>query len=189
MNPPAERHAPPDLPAQATAGARERAGCDAAGVVAVLLARGETVATAESLTGGLVVAALTGVPGASGAVRGGICVYHADVKHDLAGVDADALRSGAVTAQVAAQLAAGARERFSASWGIGTTGVAGPGPADGCPVGTVFVAVAGPGAGTGPGSAPVRCTGLSLSLTGDREAIRCATVRTVLDLLASRLGE
>ncbi|GAB3906185.1 hypothetical protein GCM10029964_102560 [Kibdelosporangium lantanae] len=91
-----------------------------AGVVAALRAREETVATAESLTAGLVTAALTSVPGASRVVRGGLVVYATDLKWGLAGVDPDLLAErGAVDPDVAAQLATGARDRCGATWGSG----------------------------------------------------------------------
>ena len=153
---------------------------DVAAVVAALRAADQTVATAESLTGGLVCATLVQVPGASLVVRGGVIAYQPDVKTRLLGVDADLIaREGTVNAQVAEQLAVGARERLGATWGLGTTGVAGPGPAEGQPAGTVHVAVAGPDG--------VRST--RLELTGDREAVRLGAVRGVLAELHYRLGK
>jgi nicotinamide-nucleotide amidase len=108
-----------------------------------LRALGTTVAVAESLTGGLLCAALTDTAGASRTVRGGLVVYATDLKSELAGVDADLLRRvGAVSPDVAAQLAAGVRARLGAGFGLAVTGVAGPDPQDGQPVGTVFAAVA-----------------------------------------------
>jgi nicotinamide-nucleotide amidase len=149
-------------------------------VIELLIARGETIATAESLTGGLVAAALTSVPGSSAAVRGGIVSYATDVKADLLGVPADLLeRHGAVHGAVAEAMAQGARERLGATTGVATTGVAGPDPAEGKPVGMVFVAVAGPGG----------LASRQLALTGDREAIRAATVESVLGLLLGSLQE
>lgn len=149
-------------------------------VVALLRARGESVATAESLTGGLVCATLVDVPGASDVVRGGIVAYAADVKTSLVDVPADLIdRVGTVHPEVAIALAVGARARLGAAWGLGTTGVAGPGPAEGHPAGTVFVAVAGP---DGDRATPV-------VLAGDRAAVRVGAVRAVLEELAARLGE
>jgi nicotinamide-nucleotide amidase len=136
------------------------------------------VAVAESLTGGLLTAALTGPAGASAAVRGGLVVYATELKAQLAGVPAPLLDAhGPVSPDVAAALAAGARDRLAATYGLSTTGVAGPDPQGGVPVGTVFVGVAGPGGGE------VR----RLALTGDRGAIRAATVRAALDLLLATL--
>ncbi len=115
-------------------------------VVAALLRSGATVASAESLTGGLVGAALTSVPGSSAAYRGGVVSYATDLKCQLLGVDAGLLAErGAVDPDVALAMARGARDRLGADFGVATTGVAGPDPQDGRPVGTVWVAVATPG--------------------------------------------
>jgi nicotinamide-nucleotide amidase len=151
---------------------------DVAGVVRALLARGETVATAESLTGGLVAATLVEIPGVSAVFRGGLVVYATDLKHALAGVPETLLTErGAVDPDVALALAAGARERCAADWGLATTGVAGPVPQDGKPVGLVYIAVAG------PSTAAVR----ELRLTGDRAQVRAASVTAVLNLLDQEL--
>lgn len=146
-------------------------------LIAHMRARGETVATAESLTAGLVAAVLTAVPGASAVVRGGLVVYATDLKWGLAGVDPDLLAArGAVDPDVAVQLATGARERCGATWGIGLTGVAGPDPQDGVAPGTVHVGIAGPAA--------VRVS--TITVTGDRHEVRAASVRAVVDLLTGR---
>ncbi len=151
----------------------------AAAVLAALEARGRTVAVAESLTGGLVVAGLTAVPGASRTVRGSVTAYATEVKRDVLGVDGRLLdECGAVDAEVARQMARGVRTLLTADWGIATTGVAGPDPQDGKAVGTVFVAVDGP-----DGSGSVR----ELSLDGDRTGIRTESVRAVLALLLREL--
>lgn len=114
-------------------------------LVAVLADRGETVATGESLTAGLVAATIAGVPGASAVLRGGLVVYTTDLKELLAGVPGELLgRVGAVAPETARALADGARTRCRATWGIGLTGVAGPASQEGKPVGTVYVGVAGP---------------------------------------------
>ncbi|WP_432495537.1 CinA family protein [Kineococcus gypseus] len=153
----------------------------AAAVVAALRAAGLSVATAESLTGGLVCATLVDVPGASAVVRGGVVAYATELKAALLGVDAARLaRSGPVDAEVARQMARGARERLGADVGLATTGVAGPGPADGHPAGTVFVAVA---ADALPGGAAAR----RLELAGDRAAVRRGAVEAVLADLAALL--
>jgi nicotinamide-nucleotide amidase len=147
-------------------------------LVARLTATGQTVATAESLTGGLVAARLTDVPGSSAVVRGGVVAYAIDVKAEVLGVDAELLADrGAVDAEVARQMAAGVRARLGSSYGLATTGVAGPGPAEGKPAGTVYVAVAG--------GQEVRARRLELS--GDRAQIRARTVDAVLELLAEFL--
>lgn len=153
---------------------------DLAGIIAALRAAQQTVATAESLTGGLVCAALVGVPGASHVVRGGVVGYQPDVKIGLLGVDPALIeREGTVHPRVAEQLAEGARSRLAATWGLGTTGVAGPGAAEGHAAGTVFVAVAGPDG--------VRARRLGLS--GDRDAVRRGAVHAVLADLHYRLGK
>ncbi|MEW2131588.1 nicotinamide-nucleotide amidohydrolase family protein [Streptomyces sp. NPDC005435] len=156
-------------------------------LVRLLTVSGETLAVAESLTGGLVAAEITAVPGASRVFRGSVTAYATELKHRLLGVDAALLeRRGAVDPQVAAQMAAGVRQALGADWGIATTGVAGPDPQDGNPVGTVFVAVAGP-AGKSPDSAPGGKVE-ALRLNGSRAEIRRESVRSVLALLLRELA-
>src|SRR5215475_3764471 len=107
-----------------------------------LRAGGQTVAVAESLTGGLVAAALTDVPGSSAAFRGGVVSYATDLKARLLGVNEEVLAEhGPVYAPVAASMAAGVRQRLRATVGVATTGVAGPDSQDGQPPGTVHIAV------------------------------------------------
>ena len=122
-----------------------------AGLIAALADRGVTVATAESLTGGLVCAALTAAPGSSAVVRGGVVAYDVAVKSQVLGVDADLLaRLGAVHPDVALQMARGVRRVVGADYGVATTGAAGPDPDPGgreggqTPPGRGFVAVCGP---------------------------------------------
>ncbi len=157
------------------------AAADAADLVAALVEAGQTVATAESLTAGLLSATIAGIPGASAVLRGGLIVYATDLKNSLAGVSADTLATdGPVAASTAEQLAVGARRRCGADWGIGLTGVAGPDPQDGKPVGTVFLGIAG------PQSTEV----LRLKLSGDRWTIRVGAVRAaVTELVRSVRGE
>ncbi|MEU9670093.1 nicotinamide-nucleotide amidohydrolase family protein [Streptomyces bobili] len=156
-------------------------------VVRLLTVRGETLAVAESLTGGLVAAEITSVPGASKAFRGSVTAYATSLKHELLGVDADLLAArGAVDAQVAAQMAAGVRRALGADWGIATTGVAGPDAQDGQPVGTVFVAVEGP-SGPDAGSASGGKVE-ALRLNGSRAEIRRESVRSVLAVLLRELA-
>jgi nicotinamide-nucleotide amidase len=148
--------------------------------IELLVPAGQTVAVAESLTGGLVAAALTSVPGSSAAVRGGIVAYATELKAELLGVPADLLaRHGPVHHEVAVAMATGVRQRLGATYGAATTGVAGPGPADGHPQGTVYLAVAGRS-----GVAEV-----GLRLPGDRQEVREQTVRSLLSLLVSALRE
>lgn len=139
---------------------------------------GATVGVAESLTGGLLCAALTETAGASATMRGGLVVYATDLKSALAGVrEALLAERGAVDPEVALALAHGARGRLGATFGVGVTGVAGPDMQDGQPVGTVFAAVAG------PHGEVVR----EHRLAGERGAIRAAAVQVCLDLLLAEL--
>lgn len=151
----------------------------AAEVVAALVARGATVAVAESLTGGLVVAELVSVPGASAVVRGGVVAYATELKHELLGVDAALLAErGAVDGDVARQMAAGVRARLAADLGVATTGVAGPDPQDGHAPGEVWIGVA-----DASGSRARR-----LDLAGDRDRIRRSTTAAALDELLAHLA-
>lgn len=149
-------------------------------LVELVQSHGATLATAESLTGGMVGATLTDVPGISAIYRGGLIVYATDLKVTLAGVPADLLADvGPVHPDTAAALATGVRERLGATYGLATTGVAGPDPQAGIEAGTVYVAVAGP--------ATVRVRKLALS--GDREAVRLGSVQAVLELAVELVAE
>ncbi|MEU5611347.1 CinA family protein [Streptomyces sparsogenes] len=151
----------------------------AAEALGLLEGRGETVAVAESLTGGLLAAELTAVPGASRSFRGSVTAYATELKREVLGVDGPLLAArGAVDPEVARQMARGVRRVLGADWGVATTGVAGPTPQDGQPVGTVHVAVAGPS-----GAA----TGAALHLAGDRAGIRGQTVEAAVKLLLREL--
>lgn len=142
-------------------------------LLAALSGAGRTLAVAESLTGGLVAAAVVEVPGASAVMRGGVVAYATDVKASVLGVDRDLLAArGAVDPDVAVAMAAGVRRLLGADVGLATTGVAGPGPQDGRAPGTVHVAVV---TADGP---QVR----SLRLPGDRAAVRAAATAAVLEL-------
>jgi nicotinamide-nucleotide amidase len=146
-----------------------------AAVHADLLELSATVAVAESLTGGLLSAALTDRPGSSSVFRGGLVVYATDLKASLAGVSTRLLAErGAVDPDVAIALAQGARTRLGATFGIGITGVAGPDPQDGKSVGTVFIGVAG----------PRQSTVAEHSFSGSRAAIRAAAVTAAGSALA-----
>ncbi|HSN10915.1 MAG TPA: nicotinamide-nucleotide amidohydrolase family protein [Propionibacteriaceae bacterium] len=146
-----------------------------ADVVARLVARGETVATCESLTGGLVLAELTTVAGSSAVVRGGLVTYATDLKTSLAGVPAELIaENGVVSLPVAEAMARGARVTCGATWGLGLTGVAGPDAVDGLPPGTVCIAVAGPDG----------VTSVQERFDGDRAAVRRRSVERSLQLLA-----
>lgn len=157
-------------------------GHPATSVIARLGALGVSVGTAESLTGGLVCAALVEVPGASAVVRGGVVSYATEVKRDVLGVPAGLLeRHGAVSRACAEAMAAGARRVLGVDWSVATTGVAGPDPSEGKPVGTVHVAVVGVVEGE-------QITAhRAFTLDGDRSAIRMATVTEALSLLHDTL--
>lgn len=149
--------------------------------VAALRERGRRIATAESLTGGLLCSTLVDVPGASDVVAGAVVAYDPSVKTGLLGVDPAVVeRYGTVDERTARAMAEAALRRVDgATVAVSTTGVAGPDPSEGHPAGTVFVAVA-----DAEGTVAQR-----LDLTGDRRAIREATVRAALSLLVARLGE
>jgi nicotinamide-nucleotide amidase len=152
----------------------------AADVIGSLTSRGQTLAVAESLTGGLVAGTLTSIPGSSAVFVGAVVAYATSLKAELLGVPADLLAEhGPVHAKVAAAMAAGVRDRLGATYGLATTGVAGPGPADGKPAGTVYVAVARSGQNAVHG----------LELSGDRRQVRVASVHAALSLLVSAIWE
>jgi nicotinamide-nucleotide amidase len=170
----------------AEVGGAEQGGADqsvAAQVVAELVRRRLTVSVAESLTGGLLAAALAGVPGVSAVLNGAVVAYNTALKHSLLGVDAELLAAhGAVHPDVAREMAIGVRHACAidgepAALGISTTGVAGPDPQDGQSVGTAFVGVAWDG-GTNV---------FALHLEGSRSAIREAVVSESLLQLSNLL--
>ncbi|GAA1747415.1 CinA family protein [Agromyces humatus] len=152
-------------------------------VIALLTRRGLRVAVAESLTGGLVAAAMTSVPGASVVVNGGVVAYDTAIKHSLLGVDLALLeREGAVHPEVARQMAEGARAALAvdgrpADLGVATTGVAGPDWQYGRAPGTVYLGIAD----------AEGAEAIALALDGDRGAIRAATVQALLDAVVTRL--
>ncbi|HET6672329.1 MAG TPA: CinA family protein [Agromyces sp.] len=156
---------------------------DAAALIRTLTDRDLTIATAESLTGGLLAAALVDVPGASVVFRGGIVAYATPVKSTLLGVDRDLLAErGPVDPEVARQMADGVRRACAVDGrptdlGIATTGVAGPDSQDGHPPGTVYIGVAM--------GDDVQST--TLELAGDRAEIRSATVSAAIDAALARL--
>jgi nicotinamide-nucleotide amidase len=170
--------------ARSTAAGPDSAGREARGlaeeILSTLLAASQTVAVAESLTGGLVSAALTDVPGASRAFRGGVVSYATDLKATLLGVSEEMLAvHGAVHPGVAAAMAGGVRARLGATYGVATTGVAGPEPQDGQKVGTAHIAV----------SAEDDTVVRTIALEGDRGRIRRLTVERTLAFLLGRIRE
>ncbi|WP_230421395.1 CinA family nicotinamide mononucleotide deamidase-related protein [Actinomadura soli] len=147
----------------------------------LLAERAATVATAESLTGGLIGAELTAMPGSSATFAGGMVTYATEAKHRLLGVPADLLaEEGAVHPDVAAAMAAGVRDALNATYGLAVTGVAGPDPQDGRPVGTIYIGVAGP-------ERSLTVVGPKLPVPGagpeSRAVIRRMTVVHALELL------
>jgi len=145
----------------------------------LLVQAGRTVAVAESITAGMIGAALTLPAGSSAAFRGGVIAYATELKHRLLAVPADLLeREGAVDPRVAAAMASGVRGLTGADYGLAVTGVAGPDPQDGKPVGTVHIAVSGPGD---------RLWHRDPVLSGDRAEIRLQVVRESVDLLCDVL--
>lgn len=155
-------------------------GSPAADLVRLLAARGQTLAVAESLTGGAVAAALVDVPGASAVLRGGVVAYATDLKAALLGVPADLLaREGAVHPDVATAMARGVRAGLGADWGVATTGVAGPDPQDGHPPGEFHVAVVGPGTERVRSAAPAG----DRTRAQVREAAREAALALLLDVI------
>lgn len=137
--------------------------------------RGKTLATAESLTGGGIGAALTGIPGSSAVYKGGIISYCDEVKAEILGVDPEILRTqGAVSAPVAQAMAEGARKLLKTDVAVSVTGLAGPGGDDfGHPVGTVFIGYA---------DGRVRRTEAH-HFTGGRDGIRQQTIQSALRLI------
>lgn len=152
-------------------------------IVAELASRGLTIAVAESLTGGLLVAELIRPAGASAVVLGGVVAYDTELKHTLLGVDEALLAEhGPVHPDVARQLARNVRDRLAvagrpANLGIATTGVAGPDPQGGQPPGTVYL-----GLSVGEGALVRR-----LTLSGSRDEIRARTVEEAIGWIAETL--
>ncbi|CAM2746549.1 CinA family protein [Actinomyces slackii] len=149
----------------------------AAGLLEAAARQDLRLAVAESLTGGQVAASLVAVPGASRVLMGGVVAYATRIKAEVLGVDAQRLeRTGPVDAVVAIQMAEGAARIMGAEVGLATTGVAGPGPADGHEAGQVHIAVVAPGASAHR----------ELRLAGDRDRVREGAVEAVL-LLAREM--
>lgn len=151
---------------------------DATEALVLLRARGVSLATVESLTGGRLAAAVTAVPGASASYLGGFVTYATELKESLVGVPHEVVeRYGVVSAECAAAMAQGCRETTGAGYAVATTGVAGPDAQEGRPVGTVFVGIAA--------AAGVRT--LSLELVGDRHQIQDRACREALSALCETL--
>ena len=171
-------HAGPEMePADLRRSARDEQVC---WILETLTARDQTLAVAESLTGGSLAARFVEVPGASSAFRGAVVAYAADLKTTLLGVSADLLATnGPVDPRVVAAMAEGVAVRLSATFGVATTGVAGPSPHGGIAPGTAYVAVARRG--------DTRVS--SLQLSGDRASVREQAADEALALLVQVLRE
>lgn len=152
----------------------------AAEILAELRSHGQTLAVAESLTGGALAKTLTEVPGSSSVFLGGVITYSIESKVDLLGLDPDEIAEhGVVSRHVAEAMAASVQTQFSSTWSIATTGVAGPGPHEGVAAGDAWIALSGP-------------TSHSLHLSlGDlgREKVRMSVVGRALELLSRILSE
>jgi nicotinamide-nucleotide amidase len=164
---------------------------DLAAVVGELLrGRGESVASAESCTGGWLGRRITAVSGSSDYYPGGVVSYSNPVKEQLLGVPAALLAEhGAVSEPVAVAMACGVRERLGATYGLGITGVAGPsGGSDAKPVGTVHLALAGPAADdAGSGGGSVLIEHRRVRFPGDRERVRWMSTQLALEMLRRHL--
>jgi nicotinamide-nucleotide amidase len=147
---------------------------DPADLHTALLARGETVGCAESLTGGELSALLSATPGASGTFSGGVVTYATELKRRLLGVTATEI----ISAECAVQMATGVRELLDVDWALATTGVAGPDLQEGQAAGTVFVGLAG--------RKSVKF--VRLALDGDRQAVRSGACTEALDLLLTEVS-
>jgi nicotinamide-nucleotide amidase len=147
-------------------------------VLDLLKARGETLAVAESMSGGLLASRLTAIPGASAAFMGGAIVYTVKAKAALLGLDPAWIRTvGSVSEACASAMAEAARQRLGATWGLGICGNAGPGTEGGAPVGTTFIVLAG------PDGRVVR----SPTLAGDRAEVQLRSTALALDLLRRQM--
>ncbi|HEV2453561.1 MAG TPA: CinA family protein [Verrucomicrobiae bacterium] len=153
----------------------------AAGIVRALTQSSQTLALAESCTGGFIANQITNIPGASMIFKGGVVAYSNEVKEQFLGVSAKTLRKhGAVSREVAAEMANGARKEFGADYAVAVTGIAGPtGGTKEKPTGTVFMAVAGE-----PGVVVERKLNRY-----SREKFKEATARQALELLKKQMHQ
>lgn len=147
-------------------------------LVTTLKRRGLTVAVAESLTGGWLCGALVSVPGSSEVLRGGVVAYTVEAKRILLGLEDDVLAAGVVSEPVAGAMALAVARILGADVGIGTTGVAGPAPHGGAPVGRVCLGVWSPGASRT----------WTVDLGGDRDGIRAGCVNAAIEGAWELLG-
>jgi PncC family amidohydrolase len=151
----------------------------AAAAVAALRAQGVTLATAESLTGGRLAALLTEIPGSSEVYRGGVVAYATDLKVQVLDVPRSLVEQyGVVSAECARAMAHGVRRLTGATYGVSTTGVAGPDLQEGKAVGTVYIALAGPDG---------RDAVVALELVGDRGSIQDRTCEEALGVVVTHI--
>jgi nicotinamide-nucleotide amidase len=147
-------------------------------VVTALVERGETVSVAESVTAGGLGDALTQAPGASKAFSGGVIAYSNDVKINILGLDSTLIdQFSVVSEEVAIAMADAVRDKFGTTWGIATTGIAGPGDFEGIPEGRVWVAIRG----------PINQT-IQLQLDSGRDAIRTGAISSAIGTFARILS-
>lgn len=145
-------------------------------ILTTLRSANKTLATAESITGGLLSGALTDIPGSSDVFLGGVIAYSPVIKSKLLGVDSALIRAhGVVSKEVSLAMAAGACSWLGSDWAIATTGVAGPGDSDGVAAGTVWIAIVGRSGGS--------LTEFSeqLSLAGNRHEVRVSAIACAFD--------
>jgi nicotinamide-nucleotide amidase len=146
--------------------------------VTALVERGETVSVAESVTAGGLGDALTQAPGASKAFSGGVIAYSNDVKINILGLDRTLIdQFSVVSEEVAIAMADAVRDKFGTTWGIATTGIAGPGDFEGIPEGRVWVAIRG----------PINQT-IQLQLDSGRDAIRTGAISSAIGTFARILS-
>ncbi len=139
-------------------------------IVNTLRERSETLSTAESLTAGDLSSAIVTIAGASDVFVGGVTAYRDEIKISHLGVDPRLIAAhSSISEQVAVAMARGAQKSFGTTWAISTTGVAGPNPLDGHPVGTVWVAIEGP-----------ISQSIELALSGERESVRNAATASAI---------
>jgi nicotinamide-nucleotide amidase len=147
-------------------------------VIAALVARGQSLSVAESVTAGGLGSAITSTPGASQVFLGGVIAYSNEVKINILGVDGALIEKyNVVSEEVANAMADAVRTKFGTTWGIATTGIAGPGDYQGIPEGTVWVAIRG----------PVNQT-IQLQLDSGREAIRTGAISSAIGTFARILS-
>lgn len=146
----------------------------ASDVVDLLRERRETLSTAESITAGSLSSAIVSIAGASDVFVGGLTAYNDEIKISHLGVDPAMINKyTSISEEVAIAMARGAMKSFGTTWAIATTGVAGPNPVDGHPIGAVWVAIQGP-----------NCQSIELSLSGERESVRNAATASAIATFA-----